>query len=111
MKRNVSLIIAPLLFLLAFALPATAADVAQGKCLSYDQNAKTIVIEEYDTSKSKEHPYGKSTGKQMTFDVANALIGITPQPGDILRVAYTGGEKGKSAVRVMNVSKQDIMKK
>lgn len=111
MKKKIILIVASLSLTIALALPAIAADVAQGKCLVYDQSNKTISIEEYDVSSSKEHPYGKPTGKQMLFNVASALIGITPQPGDVLRIAYTTGGDEKTAIRVMNVTKQDLMKK
>jgi hypothetical protein len=85
--------------------------VAQGKCVSYDQDKKTIVIEDYDTNFSKENKYGKPTGKQSTYNVANALIGATPTAGDILRIAFEEKGADRVAVRVMNVSKQDLMKK
>lgn len=89
---------------------AQAQDVAQGKCLSYDKTAKTLTLDEYDTNFSKENPYGKSTGIETTFDLAGAKIGLEPEAGNILRIAYmTEGEK-KAAVKVMNVTKQDLKK-
>jgi hypothetical protein len=88
-----------------------AASVAQGKCISYDQDKKILVIEEYGTDFSKDK-FGNPTGKQMVFNCADALVGVTPMPGDIIRIAYDE-EKGKDkkAIRVMNVTKQDLMKK
>ncbi len=89
-----------------------AAEVAQGKCLEYDQGKKELTIQEYNTEFSKEMPYGKPTLGVSRFDVSNAKIGIIPQPGDILRVAYEKASgKLKKALKVMNVSKQDLRKK
>jgi hypothetical protein len=94
-----------------FAVPAMAANVSQGKCITNDQAKKTVTIEEYGLKKTKDHKYGEPTGKQLTFDCKDALIGITPAPGDILRIAWQEKDGKKTAVRIMNVSKQDLMKK
>jgi len=94
-----------------FAVPAMAANVSQGKCITNDQASKTLTIEEYGLKKTPDHKYGDPTGKQATFDCKEALIGITPQPGDILRIAWEEKDGKKIAIRVMNVSKQDLMKK
>jgi hypothetical protein len=89
-----------------------AAEVAQGKCLEYDKGKNELTIQEYDTEFSKEAPYGKPTMAVSRFDVSNAKIGIDPQPGDILRIAYEKADgKVKKALKVMNVSKQDLRKK
>ena len=90
---------------------AAAADVAQGKCMQYDIAATRIVLEEYNTELSKDHPYGESTGRVAVFDFAKAKIGIPPAPGDILRIAYIVEDGVKRAIKVMNVSKQDLRKK
>jgi hypothetical protein len=96
--------------LLVLCLAADMADtVAQG-CVA-DQDKKIIVIEDYDTNFTKENKYGKPTGKQSTYNVANALIGATPTAGDILRIAFEEKGSDRVAVRIMNVSKQDLMKK
>ena len=99
--------------LLGLLIPAVsfAAEVTQGKCLSYDQAAKVITVEEYDTNFDKENKYGKPTGIVSEFDVSNAKIGIEPTADDILRIAYTVDGDAKKAIKVMNVSKQDLMKK
>jgi hypothetical protein len=111
MKSKVLFSVAAALLVLCLAAPTMAATVAQGKCVSYDKDKHIIVIENYDTNFSKEHKYGTPTGKQLTFNAANALIGITPAPGDILRIAFEEKGTDRLAVRVMNVSKQDLMKK
>jgi ribosomal protein S17 len=111
MKSKVLYYVAAVLLVLCLAAPTMAATVAQGKCVSYDQDKKIIVIEDYDTNFSKENKYGKPTGKQSSYNVANALIGATPTAGDILRIAYEEKGADRVAVRIMNVSKQDLMKK
>ncbi|MEW5773625.1 MAG: hypothetical protein AB1916_08890 [Thermodesulfobacteriota bacterium] len=110
MKRIAALAMALVLGMMLSAM-AYAADVIQGKCLGYDQTAKTIVVEEYDINFSADFKYGHPTGIQSTFDVAEAKIGITPEPGDILRIAYNVQGADKQALKVMNVSKQDLRKK
>lgn len=90
---------------------AIAADVSQGKCIQYDTRQGLITIEEFDTQFSDQAPYGLPTGVTTVFNVNKALIGITPEPGDILRLAYNVEGNEKIALRVMNVSKQDLRKK
>lgn len=97
------------LFLLS-APASAAAGVVQGKCVAFDQKEMTIEVEEYDLQFSKEHPYGRSTGKRSTYQAAGAQIGMTPEPGDILRIAYTHKGNDRVAHKVMNVSKQDLRK-
>jgi len=111
MKRKLVYIATALALVICLSVPAMAAEVAQGKTIAYDKDKKTLTVEEYDTTKSKENPYGRSTGKQMTFNVAEAMIGATPDPGNIVRVAYQEKGTEKMAIKVMNVTKQDLMKK
>lgn len=91
--------------------PAAAAGVAQGKCIDFDTTGKIIILEEYDTEISKDHPYGKPTGFVSVYDFTKAKVGIPPKPGDILRIAYTVEGGIKKAINVMNVSQQDLRKK
>jgi hypothetical protein len=100
-----------LIALFAMAGPASAAEVSQGKCIQYDQAQGVITIEEFDTQFSAIDPYGRPTGVEAVFDVSKASIGITPEPGDILRLAFQVQGDRKVALRVMNVSKQDLRKK
>ncbi len=108
--RNIATTLALAAILLLAAGAAFAQEVAEGKCLTYDKAAKTLTIDEYDTEFSKENPYGKSTGVEAAFDLSGAKVGLEPEPGNILRIAYqTEGDK-KMAVKVMNVTKQDLKK-
>lgn len=99
--------------LLALLIPAAsfAAEVAQGKCISYDAEKHALTIEEYDTNFDKENKYGKATGIVSEYDTTTAKVGIAPEADDILRIAYTVEGDAKKALKVMNVSKQDLMKK
>lgn len=97
--------------LLLAANPLAAAEVAQGKCIDADRATGRITLEEYAPEASTEFPYGKPTGRQIAFDAAAAKIGMVPEAGDILRIAYTVEGSVKRAVKVMNVSKQDLRKK
>ncbi|GAB6909685.1 conserved exported hypothetical protein [Desulfosarcina cetonica] len=91
--------------------PVMAAEVSQGKCIQYDEATHKLTIEAYDTQFSKEFPYGQSTGATEIFDVSTAAIGIHPEPGDILRLAWVEKDSVRSGLKVMNVSKQDLRKK
>jgi hypothetical protein len=111
MKNKTLFCFALLLVILFGWSPVMAAEVSQGKCLQYDQEKKMITIEEYDLNFSQENPYGQSTGQTSAYDVSTALIGIKPEPGDILRIAYVIKGADRVALKVMNVSKQDLRKK
>jgi hypothetical protein len=111
MKNTISFC---LIFLLTIMLGwslGTAAEVSQGKCLQYDKEKKSVTIDEYDLNFSKENPYGLATGQTSTYDLTTALVGIIPEPGDILRIAYVMKGTDRVAIKVMNVSKQDLRKK
>ena len=90
---------------------ALAFSVVQGKCLENNKDQKIIKIVEYDTNFGKDTPYGHDTGIESVYDVSQAKIGIPPEPGDILRIAFTVEGEKKKAAKVMNVSKQDLRKK
>jgi hypothetical protein len=96
---------------LLLAGSAWAGDVTQGRFVQLGASPTVLVLEEYDTNFSKEYPYGTPTGIMSEFDVAHAKIGITPEPGDILRIVYTDQGGHMAALKVMNVSKQDLRKK
>lgn len=107
-----SVTIAALVLAVLFApVLGVAAEVAQGQCLDYSKEAMTLKIEEYDTNFSKDAPYGNPTGIVTRFDLTTAKVGIPPEAGDVLRIAYEIREDQKVALKVMNVSKQDLRKK
>lgn len=111
MKTRCISIIMSIALLMLSASAVSAAEVAQGKCIEFNTAGMQIVLEEYSPEISKEHPYGPSTGRVSEFHVARAKIGIPPEPGDILRIAYTVEGGIRQAIKVMNVSKQDLRKK
>ncbi|NJB68058.1 hypothetical protein GGQ74_001731 [Desulfobaculum xiamenense] len=111
MKRIITILASALILSCLTIGSAFAAEVVQGKCLGYDTAAATIEVEEYDINFSKDHPYGHSTGIRSLFNVKEAKIGITPETGDVLRIAYDVKGSQKMALKVMNVSKQDLSKK
>jgi hypothetical protein len=111
MKSRIVVCLTGMILIICLAAPAMSAEVAQGKCLKFDTEKKTVTIEEYDTDFAKPHVYGKPTGKQSTFNVATAMIGHDPSPGDILRIAYSMKGAEKIAMKVMNVTRQNIMRK
>jgi hypothetical protein len=100
-----------LIMIAAFAVSAAAVEVAQGKCVQYDNTTKKLTIEEYDTNFGPDHKYGRPTGKQSLYDLQEAIIGATPEPGDIVRIAYNVKGTERLATKVMNVTKQDVMRK
>jgi len=88
-----------------------AAQVDQGKCVAYDEQKQLLTIEEYDLNFSPEHRYGRPTGKNNVYNLKDAKIGILPAVGDIMRLSYEEKGNERIAIKVMNVSKQDIMKR
>jgi hypothetical protein len=111
MRTKILCCLVVLTALVLVAIPAMASTVAQGKCINYDTDKKILVIEEYNTKFSPEHKFGQPTGQQSTYDVSDALIGAKPEPGNIMRIAYDEASGKKKAIRVMNITKQDLMKK
>ena len=108
------LLTAVLIIAIAVALTvpaAMAAEVVQGKCVAIDEENKTYTIEIYDTTKNKENPYGKSTNKTMVVNYSKSMIGKDPEVGNLIRVAYKVEKTENIAIRIMNITKQDIMKK
>jgi hypothetical protein len=90
---------------------ASAAEVSQGRVISVTTEPAQVILEEYDINFSPEAPYGNATGIVTRYDLSRAKIGLTPEPGDILRIAYVIEGEKNLALKVMNVSKQDLRKK
>jgi hypothetical protein len=111
MKRNLLMGLVGIVVLLFCVSVTYGAEVAEGKVLKIEKDGTLVTIEEYDINFSKEYPYGHPTGVQSVYSLSNALIGMTPAVGDILRIAYEVKGKERMAVRVMNITKQDLMKK
>ncbi|MCX5862080.1 MAG: hypothetical protein NTW27_08170 [Deltaproteobacteria bacterium] len=111
MKTKVMFCLMPLILILSVGAYAIAAEVAQGKCLSYDTQKNVVTLDEYDLNFSPENRYGRSTGKQAVYNLANAKIGVPPAVGDIIRIAYEMKGDQRNAIKLMNVSKQDLSKK
>lgn len=109
MKINFT--IGMLILALIFSANAMASDVIQGECLSFDATSKVLKIKEYDTNFSKEFKYGQPTAIISELDLSHAQIGMLPEPTNILRIAYKVEGSKKIGLKVMNVSKQDLMKK
>lgn len=111
MKRNLLMSLVGVVVLLFCVSLASGAEVAEGKVLKIEKDGTLVTIEEYDINFSKEFPYGHPTGTKSVYNLSKALIGMTPAVGDILRIAYEMKGNERIAIRVMNVSKQDLMKK
>ena len=99
------------LVILAAASGSWAAEVSQGKCVKYEDAGMLITLEEFDTNFSQANPYGGPTGTKSVYNASNAEIGAPPKSGDILRIAYEVKGTERIAIKVMNVSRQDLMKK
>ncbi|MEW6263742.1 MAG: hypothetical protein AB1641_11770 [Thermodesulfobacteriota bacterium] len=97
------------LAVLALAAPvAQAGEVVQGVCLSYDPQSKTMTV------KNELDPAGLKRLNQKeiyVFDLSIAKIGASPEKGNIVRVAFQKIQDKNVALKVMNVSKQDIRAK
>lgn len=111
MKTFVIMALAIVLVLECTVVSAGAASVVQGECLGYNKTARVVTLREYDTNFSADYRYGRPTSIVSRFDVSRAKIGIPPGKGDILRIAYELEKSGKIGIKVMNVSKQDLMEK
>lgn len=110
MKIRIAFNPALILAIFFFGAAAFGADVLQGKCLSLSQDGHSVTVEEYDLNFDKEFPFGHPAGTQSIVTIKDAKIGAAPQVGDILRIAYVVKGQEKSALKVMNVSRQSLKK-
>jgi len=85
----------------------TASDsrVFQGTCISYEAKPGELVLE---NDEPELNPVEESV-HQVTFDTSSAEVGLTPSPGDKIRVSYQVEGGRFIASKVMNVTKQDLM--
>jgi len=75
------------------------APVVQGPCVSLDAKSQTLVIK------------NEIDQKNITLDISQAKAGLAPRPGDVIRVAFRKKGERNVALKVMNVTKQDLMRK
>ena len=78
---------------------AMAAEVVQGPCVKLDAGTNTLVLKD------------ERSQKEITFDLSQAQVGMTPEPGDLIRVAYRMEGGRNLALKVMNLTKQDLRQK
>lgn len=79
--------------------------VYQGQVVSLGEQGKTIVLA---NSQPKLNPV---KGDTATFDLSQARVGLPPEVGNTMRIAYLKKGDRLMAIKVMNVSKQDLRKK
>lgn len=106
-KIFVTLLAALLLVAFSAVAALAAGQVFQGIAVSYDAQAKVLVLKNNEAQKNKVD----KALEQVTFDLSKAKVGIPPAPGDKIRVAYEQAGDKFMAVKVMNVTKQDLRKK
>ena len=105
-KRAI-VILAAVMALTGFAGLALAGEVFQGVAVSFDPAANKLVLKNSEPDKNKV----PKTMTEVTFDTSTAKIGLAPAAGDKIRVAYDQKGDKLMAVKVMNVTKQDLRKK
>lgn len=105
-KRAI-IILAAALAICGFAGLALAGEVFQGVTASFDAAANKLVLKNSEPDKNKV----PKTTTEVTFDTSRAAIGLLPAVGDKMRVAYVQEGEKFMAVKIMNVTKQDLRKK
>jgi hypothetical protein len=82
----------------------TKSRVYQGVCLKYNPTDQILEL------KNSQPQLNPIPGETAVFNLANAKVGLTPDPGDVIRVAYKAEGNSLLALKLMNVSKQDLRK-
>jgi hypothetical protein len=78
--------------------------VYQGVCVKYSATEQILEL------KNTQPQLNPIPGETAVFNLANAKVGLTPDPGDVIRVAYKAEGNSFLALKLMNVSKQDLRK-
>jgi hypothetical protein len=78
--------------------------VYQGVCMKYSPTDQILEL------KNSQPQLNSIPGETAVFNLANAKVGLTPEPGDVIRVAYKTEGNSLLALKLMNVSKQDLRK-
>lgn len=86
--------------LLVLLIPLTACvespQVVEGKVTAVDTSANMVTMVD-----------STAPDRAVTLSLEGADIGVPPEVGDTVRVAYLQREDGPRALRVMNVSRQE----
>ncbi|MFZ5584385.1 MAG: hypothetical protein ACOZHQ_00495 [Thermodesulfobacteriota bacterium] len=106
-KMRVITVLGAALILAAFAATALAGEVFQGVAVSYDAATKKLVLKNTEPDRNKV----PKDMAEVTFDTGQAKIGLLPTAGDKVRVAYDKQGDKLVALKIMNVTKQDLRKK
>ncbi len=83
----------------------TRGQVYQGVCVRMDAAAKAL---ELSNSQPELNPI---PGEAAVFDLSRASVGLPPEPGDEIRVAFVMDGSTLVAHKVMNVTKQSLREK
>jgi len=78
--------------------------VYQGECLRFSAADKILEL------KNTQPKLNPIPGDSAVFNLAEAKVGLNPGPGDVIRVAYKVQGNSFLALKVMNVSRQDLSK-
>ena len=78
--------------------------VYQGVCMKYSATDQILEL------KNTQPQLNPIPGETAVFNLAYAKVGLTPDPGDVIRVAYKAEGNSLVALKLMNVSKQDLRK-
>ncbi len=96
MPRKTILFLAATLWLACSA--AWAGEVIQGVMAAEDTKAQTVTVKD------------ELDNKEKVFDVSTAKIGAKPEKGNVLRIAFEKKGDKNIAIKVMNVTKQNLLK-
>jgi len=98
--KSISWAVEILAGLLATVGCSDSPQVLQGTVQSYERSSKTITI------RSENPPE-----QELTISLEEADIGAQPKVGDMVRVAYRERRGKLMAIRLMNLSQQEELKK
>ena len=74
--------------------------VVQGTVSAYDAQANTVTVRDE-----------LAPNAELVLSLAGAEIGSAPNPGDVVRVAYRDQSGQLTAIRLMNLTRQDEIAK
>jgi hypothetical protein len=92
----VRMIVPLLVLLVAFPACVQSPQVVEGTVTSYDQAANTLILVD-----------PKAPDTPVTLSLEGADVGASPVVGDTVRIAYLERDGKPTALRVMNVSRQE----